>query len=170
MTFTLLLALAFVLVALGGAIRFARDRALNAAGSTDQSRRILIPPFAFTLALTVYSVLAMLGWAAPSFLIGTAITVFVINGMGSLLLVAATDVAFKAMGARRTRAWLLAGISVFFGGVAVALLVSAGAFTGRGFTVLLTPDLAALVLLAIAAALIWWSFLPAEGPVATVFE
>jgi len=59
------------------------------------------------------------------------------------------------------------GIAVFAAGAALALLASTGAFTGR---LVLTPDLAALMTLAASAALIWWSFLPVERPIATVFE
>jgi len=56
---------------------------------------------------------------------------------------------------------------VFAAATAFALLASSAASTGR---LVLTPDLAALMTLAAAAALIWWSFLPVERPIATVFE
>jgi hypothetical protein len=166
----LLLIIAYVFGLLGGAILFAYHSAGNAAGSSDQSRRILIPACAFTLGVTVYSLLALVGRAGIGFVFFTAVTAFIINGVGSLVLISLVDVAAKAMGARRTRSWLIAGSAAFVGTLALALLISQGAFSGRGIAALLQPDPVALIILAAAATLIWWSYLPANPVDATIFE
>jgi hypothetical protein len=127
-----LLALASVVAILGLAIRFALRSAGDAASACDQDRRILLPAFVFTFGITIYSFLALLGWANPAFLFWTVIAALIVNGTGSLLLIAATDVATKAMGARRTRTWLIAGMAVFVGAATLALSVTMGVFSGRG--------------------------------------
>jgi hypothetical protein len=168
--FRALLVIAYLLALLGGAIQFAYRSARNVPGSSDQSRRILIPACAFTLGITVYSLLALAGRAGTSFVVVTAFTAFIINGVGSLVLISLVDVVAKSMGARRTRSWLIAGLAAFVGSVALALLISTGAFSGSGIAVLLQPDLIALIILAAAAALIWWSYLPGEPLDAAIFE
>ena len=167
MALTSLLAVGFVLAMLSGAISMARARAQDPSSGSDQSQRILVPAFAFSLSVSVYGGLALAGSTDLSPLIGLAIILFLVNGTGSLVLISVTDLVAVAMGARRKRAWLLIGIAVFAAAAAFALLASSTASTGR---LVLTPDLAALMTLAAAAALIWWSFLPVEQPIATVFE
>jgi hypothetical protein len=161
---------------LSGAIWIARARAQDPFSASDQLLRILVPAFAFSLGAAAYGGLALLGREDMSLLFGREIIVLLVNGVGSLVLISVTDIVAVATGAGRRRAWLLIGIAVFVGGAALAqlvggaalaLLASAGALTDR---LVLTPDLVALMTLAAAAALIWWSFLPVERPVATVFE
>jgi hypothetical protein len=170
MILTKLLALLLVLAMLGGAIRFALVRSHDTSSSSDQSWRILLPASIFTVGSTAYCFLGLLGWADPILLIWATVIVLLAGGGGSLLLVSATDVGAKALGAGRTRAWLLAGMAVFICGTALALITSNYAFTDDGIATLLDGDVAALIALAAAAALIWWSFLPVEPPVSTVFQ
>ena len=132
----LLLAFLSVLVIFGGAIRFAQGRARTPASSSDQSHRILIPAFVFTLGITLYALLALVGWAPVVFVIATILSAALINGLGSLIVISGFDLAAKAMDARRTRSWLIAASAVFVGGTALAFLISQGAFSGRGIAAL----------------------------------
>jgi hypothetical protein len=165
-----LLAVAVVVALLIGAIGFAQRRSRDATGTSEQSRRIPIPIAAFTIGLTLFGCLSLVGRAGPSDLIGLAILLVLFYGTGCMVLVCALDLACMKLRARRTRGWLLVGIAVLTCGGALAVLGPAGLLTGREFVVGMTPELAAMCALCIAAALIWWSFLPVERPVATVFE
>jgi hypothetical protein len=169
MVVAILLALASVVAILGISIRFALGRAGDSASSCDQDRRILLPVLVFTSSITLFSFLTLLAWADPVMLFGAVIVVLVASGTGSLVVIAATDVAAKAVGARRTRAWLIAGMTVFIGSPTLALLAFAGAFSGAGDATLL-PAFVPLIALAVATALIWWSYLPVDPVVAGVFE
>jgi hypothetical protein len=162
-----LLAVGSVLAMLSAAIWLARARGQDPSSSSDQSLRILLPALAFSLSVAVYGGLALLGWEAIPLLIGRGIILLLLNGVGSLVLISVTDIVAVALGARRRPAWLLIGVAVLVGGAALALLAPTVALTGR---FVLAPDLAALMILAAAAALIWWSFLPVERPVAMVFD
>ena len=170
MALRILLILAYWFALLGGAILFAYRSAGNVSGSSDQSHRILIPACAFTFGITAYSLMALVGRAGTGFVVITAVTAFIINGVGSLVLISLVDVVARSMGARRRRPWLIAGCATFVGTVLIAWLIATGAFSGRGHAALIEPDLITFIILAGGAALLWWSYLPREPLDAAIFE
>ncbi len=100
-------------------------------------------------------------WAFPVILLFLVIPAFVAAALADLVL--------RALGATRTRAWLLAGIIA-----AVAITISWMAMVFRGallFDAGLTFDHVVLALIPVSTALIWWAYLPpAADSYAETFE
>ena len=84
------------------------------------------------------------------------------------MLVGTTDLVFDAFRPRRSRAWLMLGAPLF-----AAFIVTILRVTGWTDPLVIPPtrDQAIAVVAALAAGLVWWSWLPASwDPVARVFE
>jgi hypothetical protein len=166
----LIVAFLWVAAVVAGAVQIAKLRRRDHSGVSDASHRILIPSALFAGGLSSFTFIAMLGQIPFFDVVVTAITVLVINGIGSLVVVALTDAIAKRMEAWRTTNWLLAALASFAGIGGCLLLLSLGAFTGYGLAYVPILDLAVLVALAGAAALVWWSMLPPQPSTADVFE
>jgi hypothetical protein len=164
-----ILSLLALIAMLGAAVRYARDRSRNSMGPSDQLRRILYSTFAYTGCFAVYLFLVLLALASPAQLLMDSIENFLFNALISLIVISAADIGFKAMGAQRTRAWLFAGIAVFSIPLVVTLILAATVFNMR-FTLVIFFAVVAQIVVTIVAALVWWSFLPLQRPVAEVFE
>ena len=152
------------LAALAGLVGFgilqARRRRPEVEEGSDLARRFLLPwlvivvGFAIYLGLfTVLLVPAALFWVAAVVLLWVAVP--------AIASVAAVDLTARLLRAERTGVWLAAAIIAFVG----LTLLWLGLF---GLPVLallsgLWQEVLALASIPVAAALIWWSFLPGEG-------
>lgn len=144
------IAAAFVMLAL--AILFAR--AVWGTGPS-RARRILLPVIFFVLATILVFCVPLLLLRQP--IVGPAMFAWVLLWLtvpALLVSVVAEGIVF-ALNAERTRQWLVAGIVA-----AVGVLYGALALLSDGAMLRAEPAVIIPALVAAAAAIVWWPYLP----------
>jgi hypothetical protein len=140
-------AAAFLLLAV--AVTFARS--VRGAGES-RLRRILVPTGFFVFGTLFAISIPMLFVGGPGFQLSWQLLAFV---AASLVSIGSAEAVAHFLGAERTRPWLAAGIAV-----AVLLVYGALALLTDGVVLRPTPVVLVPGLVAAAAAISWWPYLP----------
>jgi hypothetical protein len=144
----------------GLAIAQARRRWLRAEEGDALARRILYPSLTAILGFAIYLGLFTVV-LAPVMLLYVVAIVAIWVAVPAIVSVLAVDLGARALAAERAGFWLGAGLIAY---VAITLIWLG--LLGVGPLLLLTGlwlEFIALTTIPVAAALIWWSFLPGGG-------